>query len=73
MILSEIKRYMKQRRSANLAEIALHFKSEPSAVQGMLEQWIRKGKMSRRQASEECGSCCKCNATATEIYEWLEP
>lgn len=72
MILSDIKQYLMERGSAPLSDIALHFDSEPDAIRGMLEQWIRKGKVRKRMLAASCGSSCdKCDSDATELYEWI--
>jgi transposase-like protein len=73
MILQDIKRYLQQRGQATLGDIARHFDSEPSAVQGMLDRWVRKGRVRRRLATSSCGSSCsKCDPTNIEIYQWVE-
>lgn len=73
MILADIKRYLMERRQATLEDIALHCDAEADAVRGMLEQWIRKGKVARRMAGKSCGaSCNKCDAAAVEIYLWVD-
>ena len=73
MILAEIKRYLQQRGQASLQDIALHCDAEPDAVRGMLEQWIRKGRVERRLLSDACSSgCAKCDPTGVEFYVWLE-
>jgi hypothetical protein len=73
MNLSEIKRYLSQRKTAPLQDIALHFDMNPEAVRGMLEQWIRKGKV-RRMGSGGCdsGCCGGCEQAVNEVYEWLQ-
>lgn len=72
MILSEIRQYLEQRGQASLADIALHFDAEPDAVRGMLEAWIRKGKVIRRSSTASCGSTCQsCDAASTELYFWV--
>ena len=72
MILSDIKRYLIERGSASLSDVALHFDSDPEAVRGMLEQWVRKGKVRKNLLSASCGSSCdKCDTVATEVYEWI--
>ena len=72
MILADIRRYLEQHRRAALQDIALRFDSDPDAVRGMLEQWIRKGKVRLCRASAACGSSCsKCGPDAVEIYEWI--
>jgi putative ferrous iron transport protein C len=71
MILSDIRKYLEQRGQASLADIALHFHADPDAVRGMLEAWIRKGKVIRRASSASCGSTCQsCNPAGNELYIW---
>ncbi|MCW8847148.1 MAG: FeoC-like transcriptional regulator [Sedimenticola sp.] len=71
MILSDIRRYMEQRQQVCLSDIALHFGASQDATRGMLETWIRKGKV-RRLASMACGSSCgKCPEAQIELYEWI--
>ena len=72
MILSDLKRYLQTRGQASLADIALHFRADPEAVRGMLEVWMRKGKVARHAAAASCGaSCAHCNPAATEVYAWI--
>ena len=74
MILTRIKDYLRERRQATLAEIALHCGSKPDAVRGMLEVWMRKGRVSRHLASAACGSSChRCDSATMEVYIWQEP
>ena len=71
MILSDIKNYLQQRGQASLGDIALHFKSDPDAVRGMLDVWIRKGKVIKQTSTASCGSSCQqCEPATTEIYVW---
>ncbi|PLY14382.1 MAG: sugar metabolism transcriptional regulator [Sedimenticola sp.] len=73
MILADIKRYLQERGQATLADIAIHFDSNPDAVRGMLEIWIRKGKVRMRPVTSSCGdSCHQCDSSTTEIYQWME-
>jgi len=74
MILREIRAYLRRRGSASLADIALHFDSEPEALRGMLELWMRKGKVRRQMATASCGSSCnRCQTIEMEIYSWADP
>lgn len=73
MILPEIRQYLRQRGQASLADIALHFDIDPDALRGMLEVWMRKGKVRKQLATASCGSSCnQCRSSATEIYTWVE-
>ncbi len=71
MILSEIRDYLAHRGQATLADICLHFDSEPEAVRGMLERWVSKGKVEHRKVEAACGtSCNRCDPAAMELYIW---
>ncbi len=73
MTPSEVKRYLSERKIAPLNDIALHFDMQPDAVRGLLEHWIRKGKV-RRFADNSCeDNCCGgCSENGhKEVYEWL--
>ena len=72
MILSDIKEYFSNHGMASLADLSVHFDSEPDAMRGMLDRWIRKGKLSKLPQAASCPSCCEaCNSRTLEIYEWL--
>ena len=72
MILSEIKQYLMKHKRATLGDLAIHFDTDPDAMRGMLEQWIRKGRVSKSDLKADCNkTCCKCSDDSTmEIYEW---
>ena len=73
MILSRVRDYLKQRGQCTLSDIALHFDTDADAVRGMLEIWIKKGKVEKRSATDSCGTSCQsCDPAATEIYLWCE-
>jgi hypothetical protein len=72
MILSDIKKYFSERPAASLADLSVHFNVDPDAMRGMLDQWIRKGKLRRLPEGASCSSCCEsCNSDNLEIYEWV--
>jgi hypothetical protein len=71
MILSDIGHYVKEHQQVTLSQIALHFNAKPDAVRGILDIWVRKGKISRQSATASCGSTCQqCDIASTEIYIW---
>lgn len=73
MILSDIRRYLEERGRASLSDIALHLDSDPEAVRGMLDVWMRKGKVRKELMTASCGgSCNKCASATTEIYAWVD-
>lgn len=73
MILSEIRDYLKQRGQCTLSDIALHFDTDADAVRGMMDVWVRKGKVEKRSATDSCGTSCQsCDPAATEIYSWID-
>jgi hypothetical protein len=73
MILADIKQYLSARGSASLSDISLHFDTEPNAMRGMLEQWIRRGRVTKHVASAACNSSCdKCDTESTEFYAWVD-
>ncbi len=71
MILSQVRDYLEHRGQATLADIALHFDTEPEAMRGMLDRWVSKGRVERRKTEAACGtSCSRCNPAAMELYVW---
>jgi hypothetical protein len=72
MILSDIKRYLAQRGTASLSELSFHFDANPSAISGMLEQWIRKGRVIKQVTNQDCpGKCGGCDSENSVMYQWI--
>jgi hypothetical protein len=73
MILSDLRIYMRENRTVALIDLVNHFGMEADAIRGMLGKWISKGKVRKLSVDSACGtSCCKCDPTLTELYEWVE-
>jgi hypothetical protein len=74
MSLSRIATYLRSRDHASLHDIALHLDSEESAVEAMLGQWQRKGRVEKSLVLPQgCGTSCQsCSTPPTEIYRWKE-
>jgi hypothetical protein len=72
MILSDIKRYQIEHKRATLGDLAIHFDTDPEAMRGMLEQWIRKGRVLKSELQTSCNKTCSkcCDDSAMEIYDW---
>jgi len=72
MILTETKNFFLRQRMASLSDLSIHFGVEPDALRGILDQWIRKGKLCKLPQGKSCRGCCEaCNSDRTEIYEWI--
>ncbi|MCW8862003.1 MAG: FeoC-like transcriptional regulator [Rhodospirillales bacterium] len=71
MILSQIRDYMALRGRASIGDMANHFDADMDAVRGMLDIWMRKGRVRRIESTDECGGCSKCDPLKLEIYEWI--
>lgn len=72
MILREIEHYMKQRQQSRLLDLSRHFGIEQDAMRGMLNQWIRKGKL-RTATVPNCQKACdQCVSREQEIYQWID-
>ncbi len=71
MILTEIKSYLFEKKRAVLIDIARHFGLEPDVAKGMLEHWIRKGKVCRIEGRICNKGCCQSDPANLEIYEWI--
>ncbi|OPX40070.1 MAG: hypothetical protein B1H11_01210 [Desulfobacteraceae bacterium 4484_190.1] len=73
MILSDVKKYLIQQKKVTLDNICIHFNTEPEAMRGMLDQWIRKKKIQKITCQGGCSmTCSKCgDKNDIEIYEWI--
>ena len=72
MILRDIKDYLSQQRMASIAELSLHFGVDRDAMRGMLDHWIRKGRLHRLSQEKSCSGCCgECESNHLEMYEWI--
>jgi len=64
----EIRDFLRARHGASLGELCRHFRVPESAMQGMLEPWMRKGRVvcMRAPCASECGQC----QAESEWYRW---
>lgn len=72
MILSDIRDYVKSRGQVTLNDIATHFDSEPSAIEGMLQRWLDKGIIEKKRLTSSCGEGCKqCGVSDSSLFVWV--
>ncbi len=71
-MMSDLKAYMAAYRRVPMTDLVNHLHADPDAIRGMLDIYVRKGRV-RRLESElgDCGGCTKCDAFQLEIYEWV--
>ena len=73
MILSELRSCLKEKQRVTLHDLVLHFNTDAEALRGMLHVLMTKGYVVKNSINEACGtSCCKCESSLTEIYEYRE-
>ena len=71
MILSDIRRYLKQHQRAAVYDLATHFDADPEAIRAMLQEWERRGHVRRLPSGTACnGGCTQCDPGSVELYEW---
>ena len=71
-MLARIKHYLQQRGPVSLSDIALHLGTTPDAARGMLETWLRKGRVRRGGGDSACSSCGHCEPERMEWYQWKD-
>ena len=64
---------LQERRRVSMIDLTRHFQSDPEALRGMLDQFIRKGRVQRMRTGGACGGCQTCDPLLLEIYTWVEP
>lgn len=73
MTPSTVRDYLKERGSAPLSDVALHFDAGESAVRSVLDLWVAKGKVRPLSASAGCAKAgtCGCSCKVEDIFEWV--
>jgi hypothetical protein len=73
MLLSELKKYIKLRKSQSLAEIAKNFDVATDVLQDMLQLLMRKGQVRMCTKKPACGTKCQqCSLVERVVYEWVD-
>jgi len=73
MTPSTVRDYLKERGSAPLTDVALHFDAGEDAVRAVLNLWVAKGKVRPLEAGASCSKAgsCGCNCKVDEVFEWV--
>jgi len=69
-MLTEIKKLFTKYKSISLYDLSLHFEMEALAMQQMLEIWIKKGKLEKKDLSclkVSCAGCVKNNCEPSKM------
>lgn len=72
-----IKAYLEARGSAPMLDLMRHFDSEAGAVEGVLDFWMRRGRVRRVEPVTACaggcgGGCCTAGTPMpSAVYEWV--
>ena len=67
-MLSDIRDYLISKDAISVRDLALHFDVPPAAMEGMLNHWVRKGRVRKLSA---CGGCHGCGGAESELYTWV--
>ncbi len=70
-MLGEIRGYLRERGSASLREISLHFDTSTDAAELALTYWMNKGKV--QLVTPSCDSDCTGCPGSEALYCWTEP
>lgn len=76
---SAVKRYLQSRGMAPLSDLANRFGCDAEAMRGVLDFWMRKGRVqaltTQRGCASGCGGCSGASCPAPEssaVYVWLD-
>lgn len=72
MTLSGIRNFVQERRQVSLDEVARYFGMDPASVEPLLEHWVMKGRVRRKQGDAFSSACCgKCGGKRHTWYQWI--
>jgi len=70
-MLSDIQAYIAAHGTVSIADLALHFHTDSSALRPMLAKLIRKGRVRSLPAPAKCADCTCCDLSSLECYAWV--
>lgn len=69
LTLQNLKAYIFSRGQVSLRELALVFKESPDLIEGMLQHWLKKGKIEKALKTTACAkTCVRCPVDAFTLY-----
>jgi DNA-binding MarR family transcriptional regulator len=72
-MLSEIIKLLKERGPMSLAELARHFQTEVSTMEGMVAALERKGRIQRLETKcSRCKGCVEVKPEDAAIFQYVE-
>ncbi|WP_116135095.1 FeoC-like transcriptional regulator [Tropicimonas sp. IMCC34043] len=63
-MLMELRAYLKEHGSASLSDLSNRFRLPPEAIEGMLDHWVRKGRVARKNLACVCPGCASSGGCA---------
>ena len=70
MSLTDIRTYLIENGGASLPDMARHLGTDAAVLRGMLDVWVRKGRVRIRPPEGTCDGCTACGIRCAEVYEW---
>lgn len=80
MLMQRILDYIQLKGRANLLDLARYFKINESALEAILDIWIKKGRIKLYDSNQSlcddfnnkksCSDCNGCNPSMSKIYIW---
>ena len=73
-MLSDICTFVRERQRVSLYELALHFDTDEGLLEGMMQHWLRKGRIKQLitpPCQTACGGC-DAGARAGVLYCWVK-
>ncbi|QIQ20869.1 FeoC-like transcriptional regulator [Zophobihabitans entericus] len=76
MLMTDVRDYVQLVGRATLQDLSRHFKIQESAMQHMMEFWVKKGRVSlvvldqTSCSTGKCSDCFECDDSTKQLYIW---
>lgn len=67
-MISDIKKYMKERKIVSLSDLSVHFAVDETALEKIMELLIEKGIVVRKDCT---GKCSECSSTCGQVSKMV--